>query len=183
MTARTDAGLTRGYATVVATGQAFTAYHLSDKSGLSVTTIYRHLRDWIKQGKVVKLAERRGGRQLYQASPGEIRSIEHARAADPYQNMWFVMRKSGGPFRPEDVAAYASVGKVEISASDAADYCWFLDQAGYLIIVERGRQGLTDRTYRLIKDTGPRAPRPEWRLAAFDPNVGRVTFADGMSVR
>lgn len=182
MTARTDAGITRALMTLVAAGDPFTIYALADASGLSYDTARRHLRAWMEQGRVEKCPEHRAGRALYRSTARETRIAEIARTADPYYNMWQAMRRLM-MFRATDIAALSTTSAVGVTVPEAWDYCWFLDQAGYLFIRERGRNGSQDHTFRLIKDTGPLPPEPQWRLAAYDPNLERVTHADGMTER
>jgi len=181
MSSRTEAGLSRAWAVLISTGAPFTSFQLSDTSGVNHKIAGDHLRDWVRQGRVQRLPGFRSGRALYQATPKEIRLLEIAKTADPLRNMWQAMRHFV-TFAPKDIFAIANTSTVTLSRDTVAKYCWFLETAGYLVIREPAGKRHTEPVYRLVRDTGPLPPERQWRLAAFDPNLEQITFADGIDL-
>lgn len=64
---------------------------------------------------------------------------------------------------------------IEIAASFAQDYCSNLLAAGYFRVLSKANpaQGRIAR-YRLIRDSGPRAPQIQRVKRVFDPNTGEA---------
>jgi len=60
-------------------------------------------------------------------------------------------------------------------------YCKFLEHAGYLTVVIKGKGGSAASTYRTVKSriTGPRAPMITRLKAVYDPNMHQIVWSEG----
>lgn len=79
------------------------------------------------------------------------------------QQMWQTLRITGQAFSPDELSGLASTPRVPVSPAAAAGYLGHLRRAGYLVATAKGR-------YRLIKNTGPRAPMVQRTKSVYDPN-------------
>lgn len=73
-------------------------------------------------------------------------------------NMWTAMRGLA-TFSPVDLSAQASTEEVEVTLPRARKYCRTLLEHGYLKVVRKAVPGKREPVYRLIRNTGPVAPR------------------------
>lgn len=90
------------------------------------------------------------------------------------QALWMAMRLLG-QFRAAALAEAASTDTLVIARSTASGYVADLLQAGYLAIAGNAPERRQTLVYRLVRNTGPRAPivmRQE--KACFDLNIMRV---------
>ena len=74
-----------------------------------------------------------------------------------------------------ELAIVASTEEVRIAPGTAKRYTGLLHRAGYLAAVDRPRRGHRGR-FRLVLDTGPRAPRIV--RALHDPNTGNLIIGE-----
>lgn len=81
------------------------------------------------------------------------------------RRIWASMRMSAAGFRITQIAELTSVARKRVER-----YVNALQRAGYIAIVGAPKHGWQGQTYRLVRDTGPVAPRVE-RGAVFDPNM------------
>lgn len=87
-------------------------------------------------------------------------------------NMWTAMRAMA-TFSPVDLAAQASTEEIEVTLVRARDYCGVLLRHGYLKVVRKAVPGVREPIYRLIRNTGPVAPREKRVTVIEDINVGQ----------
>lgn len=87
--------------------------------------------------------------------------------------MWTVMRVMG-VFTVAELAANASLPEAPVAESEAAYYCRWLAQGGYL--VQRGPQSEAAWQFIPAKFTGAKAPQILRVKALFDPNLGTVVY-------
>lgn len=73
-------------------------------------------------------------------------------------NMWTAMRGLA-TFSPVDLSAQASTDEIEVTIPQARKYCRTLLEHGYLKVVRKAVPGKREPVYRLIRNTGPVAPR------------------------
>lgn len=92
------------------------------------------------------------------------------------ENMWRVM-KVLSEFDLHELADASSGNGVAVSASAAKNYMLYLEKAGYLRLLQKGRPGAAAR-YALIKSrwSGPKAPMVQRVQQVFDPNLGQVVW-------
>lgn len=90
------------------------------------------------------------------------------------QALWMAMR-SLGQFRASELAEAASTDTLVVARVTSSGYIADLLRAGYLAIIGNAPERKQTLVYRLVRNTGPRAPivmRAE--KACFDLNVMRV---------
>lgn len=63
----------------------------------------------------------------------------------------------------------------KVAYSTARNYCIWLHKAAYIAIDTPARPGAPAR-YRLVRDTGPRAPVIQRKKHVYDPNLGEVVW-------
>jgi len=81
------------------------------------------------------------------------------------RRVWASMRMSPGGFRITQLAELAAVARKRVER-----YVNALQRGGYVEIVGTPKHGWQGQTYRLVRDTGPIAPRVE-RSVLLDPNI------------
>jgi len=159
--------------------EEITAHELSGASGFSVDTAAEALRDWVKQG-FVEAVGKRGNRKLFRLTgkagrPPVMGEDGHPIVvnATPEERMWFAVRKCGGVFSAADVAMWSNSESLPITAEQASKYCQSLLQAGYLRCEVKADGKGRPALYRLIRDTGPRAPLERRVRMLLDPNLNQ----------
>jgi predicted ArsR family transcriptional regulator len=95
------------------------------------------------------------------------------------QQIWNALKvhRSG---TAEEIAQMASVGigVAQVDVVDARHYLGYLQRAGYLAVAAGGQAGRKGRSvFRLVKDTGPEAPKIQRARTVFDVNLGEVVWA------
>lgn len=157
--------------------EEFDAHELSAASGRSVRYVKDALRDWIDGGYVTR-AGTRGNKALFRVTAPEGDPNRRLRCttlnAGPEERMWFAIRKCGAVFGARDVAMWANSDDVPVSVEDAHRYCRNLMAAGYLRCVVKADGRGNPAQYRLIRDTGPRAPIERRVRALIDPNSNAI---------
>lgn len=149
--------------------QQFTYTAISYEVSTSVPHATHIVRGWEAGGLVRRIATPKHGKAskiTFEVVPdGEITSPV---IGDAYEQMWTMMRKTGG-FSPVDLV---SVCTAAISVEDAASYCRFLLSAGYLKVVQKALPPNKPAIYRLINKTGIYAPRLRRLACVVDANLG-----------
>lgn len=121
-----------------------------------------------------------------EAPPALREDKRSAAIGDRQDRMWRSM-KMLTTFSAQDLAITASLPGKPVSRQVAQHYLRWLLKAGYLAVPvapkggRRGRAGL----YRLVRNTGPKAPRIQGRVREIvDPNTQQVVWRQGQgSVR
>lgn len=91
--------------------------------------------------------------------------------AEPAQEVMWRGMKILREFSPLDLAAHAGMGGISIKLSTAGKYCQWLARGGYL----KALGGPCDNhRYRLILDTGPKAPQVLRVKQLLDVNTGKI---------
>ena len=90
-----------------------------------------------------------------------------------------LMRQMKSGFTPRDLAAHATTEDKLVTPEDAQEYCRALLGAGYLGVNRKAVPGKTEPIYRLIQNTGPRAPREKRVRAVIDDNTDRTIVIGG----
>lgn len=95
------------------------------------------------------------------------------------ENMWRAMRTLA-EFSPADIAVHATAGDVVVSEAVAKAYCRMLLATEYLRVVRKAQpmRGCL-AVYRLIRNSGPKAPMIQRVKRVYDPNTGEVFGAIG----
>ncbi len=150
--------------------------------GVSPSVAARYVRNWKRTG-VAEVARADGHRRYYRIAAHaradqatqEIRDeMVAAPSETQHGNMWRTMRLLS-EFTPTDIAAHSSTEETYVSELIAGAYCRVLVAAGYLRVVRKAVPGKRTATYRLIRNTGPHAPREKRVRAVYDENLGEFT--------
>jgi hypothetical protein len=150
---------------------------ISAEAAISLKAATDIVRSWAQAGKCGLFRPGNGaGRKLFRVSS------ELQRASDPafasLRKIWTAMRGLKS-FSPTDLSAHATVGDIEIRATETASYCQTLLWAGYLVVKRTAVPGQREAIYRLVRDTGPNPPRARRVRAVFDDNLGELVRVEG----
>lgn len=96
-----------------------------------------------------------------------------AKSGGGTENMWRTMRMMR-EFTPRDIASHATTDTVAVSEGTAKQYCAKLLGAGYLRVVQKAVPNKRQASYRLIRNSGPKAPQIQRVRVVFDPNDNSV---------
>ena len=153
--------------------QQFVYANISFEVSISLPHATHIIQGWLKAGKVRQIAPpagRRASKLNFEVVPeGEIRPTPVI--GDVYEQMWTTIRKTRG-FTPADLKATCAL---PITQEAAAAYCRFLLNAGYLRVVQKAMPPSKPAIYRLINETGIKAPRARRLVCVVDPNLGTAT--------
>lgn len=147
--------------------------------GCSAETARRYVRHWLRDGRV-RIARLGANNKRYYApvEKAVLPAAEPGSVVTPEGNMWRAMQHLR-QFTPTDIAGAANSGGVEITLEKARAYCRQLLGSGHLHVRMTAIPGRREAIYRLIEDTGPRAPRPVRLAGIEDPNTGVFVPAKG----
>lgn len=174
-----------------ANGAGFTLRLIQDMTDIPRHTIRSYVRSLIAGGYVAKSGtrvERNSQRAIVfkivkdagREAPRLTRDGKPVIQGMARDHMWRSMKmmSAAGDFNYRELAFAARTETVHVAEIDAADYVKHLHSAGYLAItVEASRgQGKRIARYRLVNNTGPRAPMVQRLKTVFDPNLGRIVW-------
>lgn len=91
--------------------------------------------------------------------------------AEPAQEIMWRGMKILREFTVLDLLAHAAMGGITIKGSTANKYCQWLARGGYLMTLGRPSTG---QRFRLVLDTGPKAPQVLRVKQLLDVNTGKV---------
>lgn len=135
------------------------------------------VRGWAATGVAVVSRPGRGGlRKLYRLVVETGAVATNGRTAE--DNLWTAARGLKA-FSPIDLAAHARTETVAVTDEAARAYCRFLMAAGYLRLARAGVPRKSEPLYKLIRNTGPKAPRERRVRAVLDPNTGSLSLIGG----
>ncbi len=177
---------TREYAWQKATARGeFTYAQLSADAGIDVKYASALTREWEEEGRVQRVNFVRGRRvtmRVVKDSKGDEARLRAdgslIRKGCPLQNMWRSMRLLP-IFSPADIAMHANTEGAEVSEDVAKEYCRRLAAAGYLRVEVKAQPGKRSALYRLIRNSGPKAPTIKRVLAVQDQNNDQLTVLQG----
>lgn len=145
---------------------------LVDDTGFSASVVNEQVRRWRNTGLIVAVGREDGAEVLEIAPP--IPAIQPAKGASTEDALWDAMRALGG-FSPIDLVVALSVAQPDIGIRDARKYCQALTRAKYLKCTVKA-SGSNEARYRLMNDTGPRAPHLRRMTVLVDPNEQAVVW-------
>ncbi|AWI83043.1 hypothetical protein CEW88_04820 [Alloyangia pacifica] len=158
-------------------------FHWTDLTakGIAQHTAQAFVRRWQQTGRIRLSRRDEQQRKLFVSAARAIPVLPPRAATDrqatPEGNMWRTMRRLV-TFTPTDLAAHSNAGGVEVTLDKARAYCRQMLSADYLKVRETAIPGRREPRYRLIRDTGPLAPRTRQLTGIFDPNDNRFMPAD-----
>jgi hypothetical protein len=160
------------------TQASFTIADVQLKMGVSEDLARNIVRRWRDQDLLEEVLSGHRVRSVWKVKPG-ARIALAAKARSPEQNMWTAMRQMRSGFTPRDLAAHATTEETLVTPDAAQDYCRALLGAEYLGVARKAVPGKTEAIYRLIRNTGPRAPRPKRVRAVVDDNTEQTILIGG----
>ncbi|AXY41627.1 hypothetical protein [Halomonas sp. JS92-SW72] len=109
-------------------------------------------------------------------APRVNRDGRHVTQGLAREQLWRTL-KILGDFSAAELADAASTPAVRVAEPSAAEYCHFLERAGYLRITRQASPGIAAR-YRLVPSrwSGPRPPMIQRVKQLYDPNLGEVVY-------
>lgn len=149
--------------------QQFVYANISYEVSVPVAHATHIVKGWEARGLVRRIATPARGRAskiTFEVVPQQ--EIATPIIGDVYEQMWTMMRKTGG-FSPLDLL---SICTLPITLEEAAAYCRFLLAAGYLRVVQKALPPNKPAIYRLINKTGIKAPRMRRLACVVDVNLG-----------
>jgi hypothetical protein len=146
--------------------------------GMSHEWTRKVVRAWKRAGLLEEVRTGHKLRALFRVKP-DAKPRLAAKARSPEQNMWTAMRQLKAGFGPREIAAHATTEETEVTVEAAQDYCRALLGAGYLAVAKKAVPGKTQAIYRLIRNTGPRAPREKRVRAVIDANTEQTIVIGG----
>lgn len=157
---------------------AFTYADLAAAAGMKHTLVSQMCRDWEDEGKLTRVPVKQSTKAYFRV-PKALRGQVSGVAIEPKDTdrdrMWRVMRKLPGSFDVNDVVMYANCPELEVTERAAQEYCGLLCRSGYLRVLRKAVPGKTRAVYRLLKNTGPRAPRERRIRVIWDDNLNEIT--------
>ncbi len=156
---------------------SFTVADVALKMGVSEDLARNIVRVWRDADLLEVITEGHRIRTVFKMKPSAKLALA-AKARSPEQNMWTAMRQLKS-FSPRDLAAQAATEETEVTLEVAQDYCRALLGAGYLAVARKAVPGKTAAIYRLVKNTGPRAPKEKRVRAVVDANTEQTIVIGG----
>ena len=154
----------------------FTLEQLADQLGSHSSTIGPFVRGWESHGWVERSHEKVAHAE-FRVTGGP--QPEPSTGGSRETNMWRAMRGLGG-FTPLDIAAHADTGTVRVTVEDARAYIGVLFRHDYLRCTRKADPSKgREASYKLIRNTGPKAPVLKRIRAVIDPNTGEHHFREG----
>jgi hypothetical protein len=146
-------------------------------TGLTYGQVQKLVARWEEAGAVRAVGVRPDRRVEFAVTdPRAFDTVAVTEAAPRLQtdvgNMWTAMRALA-TFSPVDLAAQASTEEIEVTLVRAREYCRTLLRHGYLKVIRKAVPGVREPIYRLIRNTGPAAPREKRVTVLEDLNVGQ----------
>lgn len=154
--------------------EKFGYHEVSALTRITVTKASKIVRHWDACGVLdqIRPVGSKRQRSLWRIKPGAERPPA-PKLRTPEDNMWTSMRHLG-VFTPTDIAAHSATEAVIVTGETASIYSRALLSAGYLRVVSKATPGVREARYRLIKNTGPSAPRIRRVRALVDMNTEAV---------
>lgn len=164
-TALNDAVWTRA-----CTLETFTCFQLMADTGACEDRVRQLLKGWKSTGKIEDGGRGLGRRKIYRTI--KVRKRLSLSSATPHGNMWRTMRHSK-VFTIMDVQMCANTNEVPVDEDAARKYCHLLVVGDYLRVQQKAVPGRRPAIYQLVKDTGPKPPRPKRISGIWDENNGK----------
>ena len=131
---------------------------------------------WLEAGKIrLRPVPGHAGRKMFELVPEVREALD--RSTQMRQQFWAAARRLK-TFTPTDLAAHCTE-EVAALPSDASTFAQMLLKAGYLKVEKMASPPTREARYRLIRDTGPKAPRERRVTAVWDENEVRYVHIPG----
>lgn len=134
------------------------------------------VKGWLEKGLIrVRPVPGHANRKMFEVTPATRDSMD--RGFQLRKQLWTTARGLK-VFTWTDLAAHCTP-EVEATKAEVSAYCQMLLRGGYLKVVELASPPRREAKYRLIKDTGPKAPRERRITAVWDENDARYVHIPG----
>ena len=131
---------------------------------------------WLTEGRAqVRNGGGTSGRKMFELTLAYREPAD--RQSKVNQQMWTAMRGLK-KFTPLDLAAHCTED-LRVDLAEARTYAQALLRGGYVNVLQTAIIGQREAVYRLVRDTGPRAPREKRVHAIWDANDGVYVFISG----
>ena len=159
---------------------ACTASTLASELAISRPAAREIINGWQAAGKVSILdaGNQRGRSRSWEVVPAHRAPL--SRVARIRQQAWVAMRGLK-EFSRTDLIAHCDAD-LKPEARDVADFVAMLLKAGYLRVTRLATASGREARYRLVRDSGPRAPDERRVAILFDVNEGRITHVPGLEL-
>lgn len=135
------------------------------------------IQGWITEGRAkVRSGGNAAGRKMFELTAAYREPMD--RTSQVAQQIWTAARGLK-TFTPLDLQSHC-VPDLRVDVAEASAYAQALLRGGYLNVVRTASPGVREATYKLIRDTGPRAPREKRVQAIWDPNEAAFVFISGL---
>ena len=161
----------------VSTQDQFGYADLAKKMDKSMTWARNQVYAWQKAGIIESVPQPDNAPWKWRVKD-DAKVTVTGKTRSPEQNMWAAMRQLKS-FSARDLAAHATTENTEVTPEMAQEYCRTLLGASYLSVARKAVPGSRLAIYRLVKNTGPRPPRPKRVRAVVDDNTATVTVIGG----
>ncbi|WP_299370486.1 hypothetical protein [uncultured Tateyamaria sp.] len=155
-------------------------FHWEDLAagGVPLSSAQVYLLRWAKAG-TIEIARLDGNRKWFRMAGTRAKRADAPKPKTREDAMWAVMRRQAY-FTPLDLVAIGDQLGIEITETHARQYSRALMTAGYLRCLEQAVPGKKQPKYRLINNTGRRAPVKRRITGLLDQNDGAfVPLGDG----
>ena len=144
---------------------------------ISIDAATKIVRGWQAEGRV---KVRHGGsgrvRKMFELTPAYREPQD--RGSLIAAQLWTGMRGLK-TFCPEGLRAHCRED-LKVTLEDASAYCQALLRGGYLRVESTAVPGKREARYKLVHNSGPRAPVEKRVKAVWDPNEGAYAFVSGV---
>lgn len=148
--------------------------------GINDNTARDFIKRWVQGGRIDEM--RVVGTLRWYAPKGAL-PVENdlpapAKDRSPEANMWRAMRQLRTDFSALDIAEHAITADVTVTEAQARTYCRQLLKAGYLAVHQTAIHRVRPAKYRLVINTGPRAPLIKRVVGVLDQNEDKFLPLD-----
>lgn len=145
---------------------------------ISMDAATKLVKGWVEEGRVqVRHGGGSRGRKMFQLTPSYREPQD--RASRVAAQLWTAMRGLHKNFSPTDLRVHC-VEDLEVTSAEASAYCQSLLQGGYLRVLTTAVPDKREARYKLVHNSGPRAPVEKRVKAVWDPNEGAYAFVSGV---
>lgn len=153
------------WACIAKTEDGITSREVMEETGVAEATLHHILTRWVRDG-YLETRDERARNRVFRVTRGKPR-----RPYGPKEYRLWQAARGLKTFSATDLAAHASVEDAPVTREEAHAYCRMLLSVGYVRVRQKARAGVRPARYKLVRDTGPRAPLKRRVTVFIDPNT------------